>query len=431
MTDLSVYLDGTPIGELAQSASGTIALTYDDDYRRASSATPLSLSLPLVRATHKNKQTRAFLQGLLPDSEGRLAELGREHHVSPNNPFALLANTGRDAAGAVQILPVGDESSDAARRQGDVTELDDREFADVVADVITNRDTWGRRETNGRWSLPGAQPKVALFRTRDGHWAVPNDSTPTTHIIKPAVPPYSNHHINEFMTMAAARHLGLDVANDFMITTSRGDHAFVSERYDRVERNGRWVRLHQEDFCQALAVPPLNKYQNEGGPGINNIARLFQGLPDTDDRRGNASRFYDAIVFNLAAQGTDAHAKNYSLMLDGDRAEMAPLYDLGSHAPYPTRNNAPLELAMAVDGEYRMNAVGVEALARAGVKLGLAEEFARDRADFVTLNIVDAYDRAAADARSVLGDDEFISEMVDSIADYASARGWYERTSPA
>ena len=177
---------------------------------------------------------RAFLQGHLPDSEGRLAELGREHHVSPNNPFALLAHTGRDAAGAVQILPPGEDSPDAARRQGDATELDDEEFGAVVADVIANRDTWGRRETNVRWSLPGAQPKVALFRTSAGKWAVPNDSTPTTHIVKPAVPPFSSHHVNEFMTMSAARHLGLEVANDFAVTTDRGNHAFASERVSSV-----------------------------------------------------------------------------------------------------------------------------------------------------------------------------------------------------
>ena len=426
MTDeLRVYLDGTAIGSLAQNAGGGIQFAYDDEYRQLRSATPLSLSMPLIRQAHKNKQTRAFLQGLLPDSEGRLAELGREHHVSPSNPFALLSHTGRDAAGAVQILAPGDDSPDAARRQGDVTRLSEQEFGALVADVIANRDTWGRRTANARWSLPGAQPKVALFRTPEGEWAVPNDSTPTTHIIKPAVPPYSSHHINEFMTMSAARHLGLRVAKDFVTTTDRGDHAFVSERYDRVERDGRWVRLHQEDICQAMAVPPQNKYQSDGGPSINQIAELFRGLPDAEDRRFNAGHFYDALVFNLAAQGTDAHAKNYSFMLNGDRATMAPLYDLGSHAPYPTKNNQPLQLAMAFDGEYRLSAVGIEALVRAGVKLGLDRDSAHDRAVTITAGIVDAYKEAADDARGQLGSHEFIDEMVNSIERYARERGWY------
>lgn len=158
-----------------------------------------------------------------------------------------------------------------------------------------------------RWSLPGAQPKVALFRTPNGSWAVPNDSTPTTHIIKPAVPPYSYHHINEFMTMSAARYLGLHVADDFLVATDQGDHAFVSERYDRIELDGQWMRLHQEDFCQSLAVPPANTYQKDGGLSINRMARFFAGLPDAEDRRVNSARFFDAATLRTP-QATSAHS---------------------------------------------------------------------------------------------------------------------------
>src|SRR5690606_37444203 len=123
----------------------------------------------------------------------------------------------RDAAGAVQVLPPGQPSADAVERQGDVRELTDSDFAELVAHLVRNGDTWGRCTGDARWSLPGAQPKVALFRTEDGRWAVPHDSTPTTHILKPAVPPYPDHHINEFMTMAAARELGLHVADDSLV----------------------------------------------------------------------------------------------------------------------------------------------------------------------------------------------------------------------
>lgn len=422
--ELDVFLDGGPVGHLTQSSGGTVTFEYDDAYRGDVDATPLSLSMPLVRASHPNRTTRAFLQGLLPDSVGRLEELGRQYRVSPRNPFALLAHVGRDAAGAVQILPHGHDSSDAARRQNDVALLDDEQFAAVIADVIANRDTWGRRAAHVRWSLPGAQPKIALFRTASDEWAVPQDSTPTTHIIKPAVPPYSEHHINELMTMAAARRLGLHVADDFVVTTKHGQSAFVSRRYDRVEIDGRWSRLHQEDLCQAMGVAPSQKYQADGGPSIGRIARLFDGLPDADDRRHNSARFYDAIVFNLAALGTDAHAKNYSLMLDGDRATLAPLYDLGSHAPYPTANGAALALAMSIDGEYRIDAIGIDALSKVGRTLGIDQEVARDRAVEITSNIADAFSGAAAQACASLGDHPFIAELADAIADYARARGW-------
>ncbi|ALX66062.1 HipA domain-containing protein [Microbacterium sp. XT11] len=420
---LAVFLDGRRIGTLAQTQQGSVTFSYMPDYWGNRGVTPLSLSLPLVVPNHKNRPTRAFLQGLLPDSAARLEELGREFGVSPRNPFALLAHMGSDAAGAVQILPEGDDSSDAAVRQGDVSELDESEFAAIVADVIANRDTWGRRDNASvRWSLPGAQPKVALFRTDEGRWAIPNDSTPTTHIIKPAVPPYSDHHINEFMTMAAARWLGLDVADDFVVTTERGDHAFVSVRYDRRKTGERWERLHQEDLCQAMSIPPEKKYQAEGGPGIATIAQLFASLPHHEDRRLNARRFFDAIVFNVAALGTDAHAKNYSLLLSADRATLAPLYDLGSHTPYPIRGSGLPRLAMSVEGEYRATGITPIALARAGRRLGLDEGEAHDRAVSILRRVVEAYRVAAELARDALGDHEFIDRMLQGIGEYTAQR---------
>lgn len=377
-----------------------------------------------VRARHKNKPVRAFLQGLLPDSPGRLAELAREYRVGASNPFALLSHIGRDAAGAVQLLPPGEASADAAERQGDVRELSDTDFAELVADLVRNGDTWGRRTDDARWSLPGAQPKVALFRTEQERWAVPQDSTPTTHILKPAVAPYPDHRINEFMTMAAARALDLRVADDFLVITERGHAVFVSTRYDRRPEDGRWHRLHQEDLCQALSVPPDMKYQSEGGPGIAAIARLINSLPDAEDRRSNARQFYEALVFSMASLGTDAHAKNYSLLLRRDRATRAPLYDLGSYAPYLAAYGGNPKLAMSIEGEYSVGRISLDSMVRVAARVGLDRDWAEARAHEITDGIVIAYAAAADAARAQLGDDPFVGRMVDSIHEYASSRGW-------
>lgn len=422
--ELDVYLDGEAVGVVEQSTSGALTFSYDMRYRERPDATPLSLSLPLVRGSHKNKPTRAFLQGLLPDSPGRLAEIARAYRVSANNPFALLRHVGRDAAGAVQLLPPGETSADAAVRHGDVRQLSDDEFAEVIADLVRNADTWGRRTDGARWSLPGAQPKIALFRTEGGRWAVPQDSTPTTHIVKPAVSPYPDHHINEFMTMAAARELGLHVAQDFLETTAWGDSVFVATRYDRERRGGRWHRLHQEDLGQALSVPPDNKYQSDGGPGVAATTRLFAGLPDAEDRRINGERFYDALVFSLASLGTDAHAKNYSLLLNRDRVELAPLYDLGSHAPYPTPAGASMTLAMSIGGEYRVDRIRIADLVDAGARLGLPRDQAAARAYEILRGVTAAYAAAADQVRSLLGPQPFTSRMLDSIDVYVAERGF-------
>lgn len=166
------------------------------------------------------------------------------------------------------------------------------------------------------------------------------------------------------------------------------------------------------------------KYQSEGGPGIAAIARLINSLPDAEDRRGNARQFYEALVFAVASLGTDAHAKNYSLLLRRDRATLAPLYDLGSFAPYLAADGGNPKLAMSIEGVYSVGRITLDSLVRVAARFGLDRDWAEARAHEITDNIVIAYAAAADAARAQLGGDPFIGRMVDSIHDYASLRGW-------
>ncbi|MBT2500096.1 HipA domain-containing protein [Agromyces sp. ISL-38] len=418
---LNVFLDGTYVGELVQSASGNVTYTYDDDYRRTPEATPLSLSMPVSRATHPSRVVVPFLQGLLPDSAGRLDELAREYHTSAANPFAMLGHIGRDVAGAVQILPPGTESTDAATRTGSVEALSTDDLADLVADLVAHADTWGSRDSSGRWSLPGAQPKVALFRDENGDWGVPLDSTPTTHILKPAVPPYVEHDVNEYVTMTAARMLGLDVADAQLFTTTRGDRVFLSARYDRELRNGHRRRRHQEDFCQALSVGPARKYQSDGGPGFAQMAQLIDTFPDLEQRRRSQRALFDAMVFNVSAANTDAHAKNYSILLDAEHAQLAPLYDLGTHLAYPSTR--PLASAMKIGDEYRLDAIGLRDLVGVGRKLRVSADEAEARVVEIRAKLADAFASAAATIahRSERSIAERIANAVD---EHVERRGW-------
>ncbi|MDH6238583.1 HipA domain-containing protein [Cryobacterium sp. CG_9.6] len=422
---LSVYLDGTRAGSLHQSATGNTTFRYTGDYTGSGTATPLSLSMPLSRREHPSRVVTPFLQGLLPDSPTKLDQLSRKYRTSAANPFGLLAHFGRDAAGAVQILPPGEDSSDAATRQGDVTELSDAEVGEVIADLIENADTWGGVRTDMHWSLPGAQPKVALFRFDDGRWGTPNDSTPTTHILKPAIWPYTNHDVNEHVTMAAARLLGLSVARSELMTTDRGDRVFVSTRYDRRQRNrpaGRWARLHQEDLCQALSVAPMRKYQQDGGPGVNQIAGLFDTLSDPRDQADSRRRFFDALVFNVSAACTDAHAKNFSMLLVGRRATLAPLYDVGTHALYPSKD--PLRSAMKLDDEYTLDAIGMPELLKAATKLRIPADVAEARVTHIRSNLAGAFADAAATIEGMPDVRGVAAAVANSIHDLATQRGW-------
>jgi serine/threonine-protein kinase HipA len=117
------------------------------------------------------------------------------------------------------------------------------------------------------------------------------------------------------------------------------------------------LRLHQEDACQALGLPPTLKYQNEGGPSPSDIVELIRGhsAAPADD----VSTFVDALAFNWLIGGTDAHSKNYSLLHGGGgRVRLAPLYDIASALPYPEMDPRRIKLAMRIGSKYRVFDIG-------------------------------------------------------------------------
>jgi serine/threonine-protein kinase HipA len=126
--------------------------------------------------------------------------------------------------------------------------------------------------------------------------------------------------------------------------------AIVIERYDRLLQNDRFLRIHQEDACQALAIHPARKYQSDSGPGITELMDLLNRSSNpVEDRR----RFMDTLVFNYLILGTDAHAKNFSLLLGkAGQVRLARLYDIASLLPYSTQRKEQ-RFAMKIGGYYK------------------------------------------------------------------------------
>ncbi|TGB44659.1 type II toxin-antitoxin system HipA family toxin [Mycolicibacterium peregrinum] len=389
---LRIYLDGIPTGTVTQSAHGALSFTYDDEYAERADPTPLSLSLPVVSNRHRDKAVRSYLEGLLPDSEGARQRWGHEYNVSPNNPFALLAHVGRDAAGAVQILPPEADPSDARARTGDIQWLSETEFAELVQALAAHQSDWDPGRFEGRWSLAGAQPKVALFREPEsGRFGIPRDSTPTTVIVKPATAGYARHHINEALCQRAASEAGLLAAESTVMEI--GDvQVLTSTRYDRLYDGTTWHRVHQEDICQALSVHPSLKYQSDGGPGVGDIADLLNRLP-IEDRAVNAERFFKSLSYNVLIGGTDAHAKNYSLVLVGSRAQVSPLYDAASAAPYDQRER--LYSSMKIGDHWKMLDVTASDWRKVGRRLGIPADQAVAWVDELRGDLPAAFARAA------------------------------------
>lgn len=347
-------INGRVVGYLGENA-GKYLLRYDDAWRNAENAFPLSLSLPLAAGEHGDKAVRPYLANLLPDNDAILRAWARDSRVSANNPLALLARVGEECPGALQILPPGRVDEVLSPRPDVVEWLSEEEIGARLRRVVEEPAAWREPGDPGQFSLAGAQPKIALLH--DGNrWGIPSGRTPTTHILKPpAMARFGGFAENEHLCLQLAARLGLPAARS-EVRRFDGEVAIVVERYDRVRSGDGWLRLHQEDFCQALAVHPDEKYESEGGPKAVDLIRLIAERslePDED-----VATTVGALALNWAIGGTDAHAKNYSLLMQpGGRIRLAPLYDVVSLLPYLESRGPRVKLAMSIGGEYRMRFV--------------------------------------------------------------------------
>lgn len=411
---LDVYMDGALCGRVEQSSSGNLTFRYDFQYQSGQGATPLSLSIPIAANLHKKRAVLPFLQGLLPDSEGALQTIARRFRVSPSNPFAILEHIGADVAGALQFLPPGAESTDGVLKRTSVIPVSDSDVADMLDHVVTEyEDGTPYDDAVGRFSLAGAQPKIALHQLPDGTWAVSEDATPTTHILKPAAGNFSRLDVVEQLTMRAAALLGLEVASSELRRIGGWD-VFVTRRYDRHLLDGTWRRVHQEDLCQALSVSPAKKYQHrDGGPGASDMAALVRSFPLEADRRAGGEALYRAFVFNTVAGCTDAHAKNYSVLLKGSSVQLAPLYDLATYAPY-WDGESGIDLAMSVKGEYRLQKISRQTLISTGTQFGIARDVAESIVEHYCGQIVQAFDAAKEELQKHMGP---LPDIADHVTD--------------
>ncbi len=353
--ELLALLDGKEIGSV-HFKNARLSFVYRESWRTDPDACPLSLSMPLGSAEHGHARIEAFLWGLLPDNDGVLENWGRRFQVSPKNVFRLLTHVGEDCAGAVQF--VSPERLEVLLKEPSSREvkwLSEEEVAERLRTLRADHSQWRTAQDTGQFSLAGTQPKTALLFDRK-RWGVPSGRVPTTHILKPPRGEWDGHAENEHFSLRLARTVGLIVPNSAV--QHFGDEiAIVVERYDRIKQGDRWSRIHHEDMCQALGVHPTRKYESDGGPNAAKIVELLRtqsGNPEED-----ASSFVDSIIFNWLIAGTDAHAKNFGLLLGSNGiVRLAPFCDLASILPYRTIPIEKAKLAMKIGGEHRLRNIG-------------------------------------------------------------------------
>ena len=414
---LIVVVDHRIMGEIQRDQRDRLVFIYDESWRTSAESYPLSLSMPLVEAEHPHDSIEPWLWGLLPDNEIVLDRWGRRHQVSSGSAFALLGAVGEDCPGAIQLVRQEKVESVLRQDKPQVEWLTEAEVAGRLHELGTDQSAWRASQDTGQFSLPGAQPKTALYF--DGQrWGVPHGSTPTTHILKPPLKAFEGHSENEHLCLRLARALGLPTTASEVLKF--GDEiAIVVERYDRARETDRVRRIHQEDLCQIAGLPPTKKYQNDGGPTCSDMAdavRTHSTAPLED-----VWTLARATMLNWIIGGTDAHSKNFSMLIGrGGEARLAPLYDVASFLPYEN-NHGKLKLANKIGSKYRINDIRARHWTRFASEVRLPAAEVLDMGLSLSADLPTALAETVADARDNGLDHQVIEQMVE-ILDVRSKR---------
>lgn len=336
---LDVWFGQTKAGALSHDEAGALSYAYYPDYLAGPEPRAISFSMPLQEAPYADRVARPFFSGLLPD-EGARQRLAGALGISAGNAFGLLEVIGGECAGALSLYPPGQEPQ--LSNGGGVEILSPARLEEILG-KLRERPLLGGEE-GVRLSLAGAQDKLAVCVEGDAI-GLAKDGRPTTHILKPFIQALDGTVENELFCLRLAARLKLPVPSVEMRHGGAIPFLLV-ERYDRSRhKDGTITRLHQEDFCQALSVPPELKYEEEGGPGTERSLDLI----DRATARPAADRlaFIRMLIFHYLVGNADAHGKNYALLYRARVPDLAPLYDVVCTAAYP---RLAKKLAMAIGG---------------------------------------------------------------------------------
>ena len=399
---LRVYLNNRRVGTLRRDSSGAISFDYHEEWLAWKPALPISLSLPLRETPYRGEPVAAVFENLLPDSDALRRRVAEKVGARGTDAYSMLSVIGHDCVGALQFMAGDDEPPEATGAlEGETV---DDEAIEKLLKGLSQAPLGLDRDDDFRISVAGAQEKTALLR-HDGHWIKPHGTTPTTHIFKTQIGTLPNgidlsdSVENEYYCLKLVEAFGLPV-NSAEIHTFGDTSALVIERFDRRKtKDGRLIRLPQEDCCQALSVPPTLKYQSDGGPGIADILEFLTG---SDTPTEDQDRFLKAQIIFWLIGATDGHAKNFSVFIgSGGTYRMTPFYDILSAQPSLIARQIErkqIKLAMSVGNSrhYRVDEVHGRHFVQTGIRAGLSKKRILGLLDSVAAEVPQALDAVAS-----------------------------------
>ena len=397
MTELAVYLNGQYVGLLAADKQQHFSFQYAPEWLARDDTPPLSLSLPLTDTLYTDEKARPFFTNLLPESFVREA-VARKLGISPRNEFALLEALGGECAGAVTLLPPGEDTE----KHAGYRELSLKQFHQLVLEMPKRPFLAG--EEGVRLSLAGAQHKLPVYLEGE-RFFLPEGASTSSHIIKPNIEGIDQSVRNEAFCMAIAESIGLKVPPATVLKSP--DELYVVKRYDRYRDNtGVLQRLHQEDFCQALGLMAETKYEAEGGPSLSDCFALldrFSSHPILDKKA-----LLEWMVFNYYICNADAHAKNISVLLKSDEIRLAPFYDLMCTGVYEGVHD---KLAMKIGKENRPRWIYIRHWERMAKALGIGTKLVLRTVSEMGKAINEAAEKVASAHHQLWGQAAIIPEI--------------------
>ncbi len=388
MASLPVYFEQRLVGTIDIDKSGP-GFTYDPGWIGLRGAFPISTTMPLKSERIASDTFLPWAANLLPESE-QLRTLGQLLGMARSDVIGLLSAIGGDTAGALSISQPGRTSAVQWRPVGKPEELER-----IIEDLPNKPFLVG--EEGVSMSLAGTQSKLAVAVDEDGCICIPMNGSPSTHILKPDSPRLWGGVQNEAFCLTLARRMKIPTPS--VTTGQAGKRTYLLvKRYDRTDIGGRWRRLHQEDYCQALGKPSSAKYESNQtgirGPTLKDMFDVTRRhMPPTD-----IVRLLDMLVVNVLACNTDAHAKNYSVMIRAGGASLAPMYDLmcGEVWEHVTKN-----LAQKIAGESRGDYLKRRHWQRFARECGLNSRHVIDRVDALAKLVIAEAEAAASEVAAM------------------------------
>lgn len=409
MATLPVFYETRPVGTIEGQRGGGARFDYDPAWINLRGAFPISTTIPLDMRTAEPEKFTPWIANLLPES-AQLSAVSFNLKTSQQDIIGILSEIGRDTAGALSFKERGSTNLEWRKIPDEVS------LERIINELPSKPFLVG--EEGVSMSLAGAQSKIGVVLDADGNIHIPINGSPSTHILKPDIQRLWGSVQNEALCMVLAKRCGLNAPT---VTTGRaGARSYLLiERYDRRLVGNRWRRIHQEDFCQALGYFPGSKYErnNTGVPGPK-LPQLFGFVRDIVNV-ADVTRLLDYLIFNVIVCNTDAHSKNYSVLITAAGASLTPIYDVMCSE---TWENVTRNLANTIAGKTRGDYIKGRHWQREAAACSLNPTLVLNRVESLSNKVIDQLKDAVAEVENMPGGKH---DLLKTTADAINQRAKY------